>query len=134
MKLKHTVTLIVAAIALATVAVLGKSNNKGLVIHEWGTFTSLQGGDGELISWKPLKTLELPKFVYNWNKPGLGLTLVSMFLFANKGELVTLQRMETPVIYFYSDQEQTVDVSVKFPKGFITEWYPRAGQIGPSVL
>jgi len=39
--------------------------------------------------------------------------------------------METPVIYFYSKQQQTVDVSVEFPEGLITEWYPQASLIGP---
>jgi hypothetical protein len=34
--------------------------------------------------------------------------------------------METPVLYFYSPDEQTVAVNVRFPKGLITEWYPRA--------
>src|SRR5262249_40723637 len=48
--------------------------------------------------------------------------------------MVTLQRMETPVIYFYSDEKQTVDVSVDFPKGLITEWFPQATQIGPSTV
>jgi len=41
--------------------------------------------------------------------------------------------METPVIYFYSSQDMSADVSVDFPKGYITEWYPQATQIGPSV-
>jgi len=35
-------------------------------------------------------------------------------------------RMETPVIYFYAPQATTVDVSVRFPAGLETEWYPRA--------
>ncbi len=26
-----------------------------------------------------------------------------------------------------------VDVEVKFPKGFITEWYPQALEVGPST-
>jgi hypothetical protein len=34
--------------------------------------------------------------------------------------------METPVLYFYSPQDTTVDVSVRFPQGVITEWYPNA--------
>jgi hypothetical protein len=34
------------------------------------------------------------------------------------------QRMETPVIYFYSGQSRTVDVSVRFPRGEVTEWFP----------
>ncbi len=134
MKLKYTLTLLVVVTALATVAVLARSNGKGLVVHEWGTFTSLQGGDARLISWKPLKTSELPKFVYDWSKPDLGLQPASMLPSATKSVLETLQRMETPVVYFYSDQEQTVDLSVKFPHGTITEWFPRASQIGPSAV
>jgi hypothetical protein len=34
--------------------------------------------------------------------------------------------METPVIYFYSPRETTVNVSVRFPAGLVTEWFPRA--------
>jgi hypothetical protein len=34
--------------------------------------------------------------------------------------------METPVIYFYSGREQTVNTRVSFPHGVITEWYPQA--------
>jgi hypothetical protein len=33
--------------------------------------------------------------------------------------------METPVIYFYSEQPRNVDVTVDFPEGSITEWYPQ---------
>jgi len=101
-------------------------------VHEWGTFTSVQGGDGQLIPWRPLKTTELPSFVYNWTNAGFG--RYSTTVFPGKGDMVTLQRMETPVIYFYSSNTLSVDVSVKFPKGIITEWYPQATQIGPSML
>src|SRR5207253_2438154 len=52
-------------------------------------------------------------------------------LFAIKSQFAALQRMETPVIYFYSEQPQTVDVSVDFPKGVITEWFPQAGKVNP---
>ena len=102
------------------------------VAHEWGTFTSVQGGDGVLLDWRPLETSRLPKFVYDWKHPGLGRVASSALLFG-KGGMVTLQRMETPVIYFYSEKQQDVDVSVDFPKGLITEWYPQATQIGPSM-
>src|SRR2546423_10641655 len=44
----------------------------------------------------------------------------------------TRQRMETPVIYFYSDTERAVDVTVKFPQGLVTEWFPQVREIGPS--
>jgi len=99
----------------------------GYAAHEWGTFTSVSGGDGALLQWQPLENAELPKFVYDWNRAGLGRPNPLAF---DKARL-TLQRMETPVIYFYADEEQSVDVSVQFPKGLITEWYPQAGRIGP---
>jgi hypothetical protein len=100
--------------------------------HEWGTFTSAQGGDGVLLQWRPLETSQLPGFVYDWTKLGLDRTGRSAFLFG-KGTQWTLQRMETPVIYFYSSTELAVDVSVRFPEGFITEWYPQVTRIGPST-
>jgi hypothetical protein len=34
----------------------------------------------------------------------------------------------------YGNTRQTVDVSVDFPKGLMTEWYPQATQIGPSTI
>src|ERR1043166_53648 len=103
------------------------------VAHEWGTFTSVQGSDGVLLDWRPLETSRLPKFVYDWTRPGANRQVGASLIFG-KGGLVTRQRMETPVIYFYSEKEQTVNVSVQFPQGLITEWYPQASQIGPSTL
>ena len=100
-------------------------------VHEWGTFTSVQGGDGKLLAWMPLLTSELPGFVHNWDKPELNRSSTSRY--HGKGGMITLQRMETPVIYFYAKTNLAVDVSVDFPKGVITEWYPQASQIGPSV-
>ena len=101
------------------------SEARGLVAHEWGTFTSVQGADGVLLDWRPLETSRLPKFVYNWQNPGLNRRPAGIPGFG-KSVFLTLQRMETPVIYFYSDRKQSVDVSVKFPQGLITEWYPQA--------
>jgi hypothetical protein len=94
--------------------------------HEWGTFTSVQGSNGQLLSWRPLESSELPAFVFSTTaSSGFNRSSVS------KVNMVTLQRMETPVIYFYADQPLKVDVDVAFPNGFITEWYPQATQIGP---
>jgi hypothetical protein len=116
---------------LATLS-FANGDRDGLVVHEWGTFTSVQGGDGVLLPWHASQIGELPKFVHDWMKPGLNRRSTSM-LFTGKGGLTTLQRMETPVIYFYSDTETTAEVTVRFPKGLITEWYPQAAEIGPSV-
>ncbi len=86
----------------------------------------MQGGNGDLLSWRPQQSSELPSFVFSTTtSSGFNPSLLS------KVTLVTLQRMETPVIYFYADQPMSVDVNVAFPKGFLTEWYPQATQIGP---
>jgi hypothetical protein len=41
--------------------------------------------------------------------------------------------METPVIYFYPKNEMVVDVSVRFPEGLITEWYPQVRDFNPPA-
>jgi len=86
------------------------------VAHEWGTFTSVSTADGRAQQWDPLSgPSELPSFVYRSGQ-------------CRKGErgALALVRMETPVIYFYSDRDVRAAVKVEFPKGCITEWYPLA--------
>ena len=125
--------VVLASFALAagaTAVVFGGRQTKGYVAHEWGTFTSVQGSDGVLLDWRPLETSHLPKFVHDWTNPGLNLR---PNVFGSKSVVIAGQRMETPVIYFYSAERQFVDVSVQFPQGLITEWYPQATQIGPSM-
>src|SRR3954469_18711970 len=123
-----------ALAGVVAIAVVGfaATRRDGYVVHEWGTFTSVQGGDGVLLNWKPLETSRLPKFFYDFRHPGLGRVPAGAYLFG-KGEITGLQRMETPVIYFYSPKEQEVNVSVDFPRGVITEWFPQATQMGPFI-
>jgi hypothetical protein len=104
----------------------------GLIAHEWGTFTSFQGGDGALMAWQPLATSRLPGFVHTWSKPGSDTKLVNLPSFGGKYSLMALQRLETPVVYFYSDDAETADLTVNFPDGWITEWFPRADRVSRS--
>jgi len=110
--------------ALAPVALLGtrtRSVYSGLAAHEWGTFTSIAGADGQAVEWSPLTgSTDLPSFVEHFRNAGFKLGL--------RGTV----RMETPVLYFYSPCEQTVSVKVNFSKGVITEWYPHASRVEPS--
>src|SRR5207248_1867986 len=41
---------------------------------------------------------------------------------------------ETPVIYFYTRQRQSVSVHVAFPRGIWTQWYPQAQTVGPDFV
>ncbi len=89
-----------------------------LTAHEWGTFTSIAGSDGQAVEWSPLTgSTDLPQFVEHFRDPGFKLGL--------RGTV----RMETPVLYFYDSREETISVNVAFSKGVITEWYPH-GQPG----
>ncbi len=106
--------------------VLPRDNH--LVIHEWGTFTSIAGKDGVALEWRPLNgPTDLPKFVHTIQNGGDGLR------HGPKADLIAAVRMETPVLYFYSDNEMDVDVKVDFPKGKITEWYPHARAVNTSI-
>ena len=91
-----------------------------LITHEWGTFTSIAGPDGQAMDWLPLTgSTDLPSFVEH-------LSNVNNF----KGGLRGTVRMETPVLYFYALRETTVSVHATFSKGLITEWYPHAAVPG----
>src|SRR5438067_2482449 len=126
--------LILVLAALKSAVSAWAASNQGYVVHEWGTFTSVQGADGVPVAWNSLETKKLPKFVYDWSKPGLDRRPAGGLDRGLKSRFLTLQRMETPVIYFYSDTERTIDVTVRFPQGLITEWYPQAHDIGPSAF
>jgi hypothetical protein len=91
------------------------------VAHEWGTFTSVQGADGAQMNWNPFSVAELPKFVYDRTRPENG-----RMILLTKTAMFAKQRLETPVIYFHSKKPLTVDATVFFPKGTVTEWFPRA--------
>ena len=92
-----------------------------LTVHEWGTFTSVAGQDGQPVVWMPLTgASDLPCFV---NRVGGRLT---------KSSLATV-RMETPVLYFYAPRRMTASVRVRLPQGAITEWYPRASKVQPAL-
>jgi len=131
MKAKSLVSFsIISGCTVLALAVNASSPN--LTVHEWGTFTSVQGGDGAQLAWFADKASDLPRFVYDWSKPGLNRPRPTRYYTSKIGTLAR-QRMETPVIYFYSDHKLTADVTVKFPSGLITEWFPQAAQIGPAV-
>jgi hypothetical protein len=93
----------------------------GLTAHEWGTFTSIAGDQGQAVEWSPLTgSTDMPGFVEHLRTPQFKLGL--------RGTV----RMETPVLYFYDSREETVSVKVGFNQGLITEWYPHASHVEPA--
>ncbi|HYW74343.1 MAG TPA: hypothetical protein VE961_25195 [Pyrinomonadaceae bacterium] len=100
-----------------------------LIVHEWGTFTSIAGKDGVSLEWRPLNgPSDLPKFVHSNVQPDSGLRHAN-----GKVTLTAAVRMETPVIYFYPSREMEISTKVEFPQGTITEWYPQARGVGKGI-
>src|SRR5258708_36209020 len=98
------------ATAFVTVAAAAADIDPGFVAHEWGTFTCVQGANGVQMEWDPLAVVDLPEFVYSRVHVASGRKAhVRGFVVAGKTGTVQRQRMETPVIYFYSDRTRTVD-------------------------
>jgi hypothetical protein len=110
------------AISSRTLARQAHPVYSSVTAHEWGTFTSIVGRDGQAVEWSPLTgSTDLPGFVEHFRNAGF------------KRGLRGTVRMETPVIYLYDSREETVSVKVAFSKGVITEWYPRASRVEPAV-
>ena len=132
------VTLLVAApVLVAAVRTVGTTDDirspQGLTVHEWGTFTSVAGIDGMAVDWRPAGgPTDLPCFVALSDSSNTKAVGPASVLGGREGEGKI--RMETPVLYFYSPQETTVNVRVAFPHGLITEYYPTVAKIGPSNL
>lgn len=105
-----------------------------LVIHEWGTLTTMHAADGTPQG--ELNRIEatdvLPKFVHRYEPEATRvdprLKLAKLPNVPGRPD-VTL-RLETPVIYFHPPAgrafDTPIDVSVQFRGGVLNEFYPRA--------
>jgi hypothetical protein len=121
--------------ALALLPWLGPSGGHALEVHEWGTFTTLNSSAGNGLSGLFVDASRLPAFVHGL--PYFNYDPVKGWASPDKLRNVTV-KMETPVLYFYSNKEIDVDVKVKFQGGTISQWYPQcydceANPSAPSV-
>ena len=110
------------------------------IIHEWGTFTSLQDESGKALGGINSDDEPVPKFVHRLSD---SLLLTSSQLSATnqvKGiprcnPQVTM-RLETPVLYFHPPASQPtavgIDVTAKFLGGWLSEYYPDAHADAPG--
>jgi hypothetical protein len=112
--------LLAAVAAVAAVAAAKPGTSSDLVVHEWGTFLSMQGSDGVTLDGMYHEEHALPQFVHARSRDQLRLPAAIL-----KGE--------TPVIYFYTNRRQEVRVDVRFPRGIWTQWYPQAQVVAPQL-
>ena len=125
-----------------------------LVVHEWGTFTSMQGSNGIALEGLDHEEEPLPDFVHSQMalRPRAALAAAQAPVtppsptplptprpphhpIIHKGLDVDVtgvtQKMETPVIYFHTATPQHVTVKVDFLQGLLTQWYPQSTAVTP---
>lgn len=106
-------------LALLLVSYFSSAQEDSFKAHEWGTFTTLQNSDGFRLSGLYKDEEKLPAFVKNiaYKNEVKG--------FSTETRLIGVTvKMETPVIYFYSNKQRDVSVSVEFNGGSISQWFP----------
>ncbi len=112
-----------------------------LIVHEWGTFTTLQSSDGTRLNGLQRDEEKLPPFVH---AIALLYTTDTIWDIFDKGwgyrtgnsTLLNVNvKMETPVLYFYSKDTKQITVDVQFKGGSISQWYPQRedGEFHPQV-
>lgn len=116
------------------------TNTKGspgnsFVVHEWGTFTSMNGAAGVSLDGLHHEEEELPAFVHS----NTGRAYVSPFSAYGDQSLDrpirnARSKMETPVIYFYTQEKMRVKVRVDYEGGLISQWYPAVVGQAPGVV
>ena len=118
-----------------------------LVVHEWGTFTSLQDERGIAIGGINSDDEPVPAFVHGVGKgfllgPGLERRiLLGDVPLLRKGVPLchpdVRMRLETPVLYFHPparwNEPFQIDVEVGFRGGWLTEYYPDAVAAAPGI-
>jgi hypothetical protein len=120
-----------AALAAASSTPASDPASDGLVVHEWGTFTSVQGSEGIALEGLQHEEEGLPAFVYSRSK----VRACPLRDRGYKGLEVDVahvtKKMETPVIYFHSPEACRVRLRVCFQKGLLSQWFPVTDLLGP---
>jgi hypothetical protein len=120
-------------------------------LHEWGTFTTVSGSDGVLLTGLQREEEPLPPFVHshfgleNGQMPSMaeyqrisklhgtnGFTPKNTKGLGERPVSNVTVKMETPVIYFHSETGFKAHVKVGFEGGTISQWYP--GRSGGETL
>ncbi len=103
-----------------------------LVIHEWGTFTSLQDEQGRTIGGINTDEEKLPAFVHDLSPIPMGSDgdfSPNLIKGRDYCDPTVTMRLETPVIYVHlppGQERATFDLSVEFRGGILSQFYPLA--------
>ena len=136
-----SIGLLVGAVVLVSYAGGVRAENP-VIVHEWGTFTSLQDENGQAIGGINVDDEPVPSFVYGIGgvraidrspfDPGFGFPPYFSGKGWMPGDQEVTMRLETPVIYFYppkGDSPESIpplQVHVNFHGGILSQFYPYA--------
>lgn len=127
MRIHRGLLVATIGIGLAVVGWAQTQTDNDFVVHEWGTFTSMQGSDGVTLEGLHHEEEALPGFVHNY-AGFFGHTQRDLELRKGMPGLLckVTEKMETPVTYFYSKKARFVRARVMFNHGLLSQWYPYA--------
>jgi hypothetical protein len=105
-----------------------------LVVHEWGTFTTMQGSTFGTLDGLQHESEKLPAFVHarfaeERESPFRAYGDTSLDVPAHNVGM----KMETPVIYFHTKTPRRVSVHVNFDRGLLTHFYPAPRAMDPPM-
>lgn len=140
MKKREKVALLCFCFSLLSASAHAEQN---LIVHEWGTFTSIQNTQGENLHGYFINSEPVPAFVHkigNLILPFRGILsdaspYYPYYPYNNglgrpKQNPDIVMRLETPVMYFYPAPSAklplSLNVKVGMVGGWLTEFYPRA--------
>jgi hypothetical protein len=110
-----------------------------LVIHEWGTFTSLQDEAGHSVAGVNTDDEPVPEFVHRISDLIPQPTELAPVYYKGvpRSHRQVRMRLETPVLYFYPPAGRhaplQATVEVGFRGGWLTEYFPRADVSAPGL-
>jgi len=84
-------------------------------VHEWGSINIVTGTDEVVVGDISDDQSDLPNFVEVWKKQAVIQPIM----------------IEKPIIYLYSDKVKNVRVSVRYPEGIFTQWWPKPNSFSP---
>lgn len=128
---KLALTTGLTSLLLASLLLAGADAASPLVVHEWGTITTVHAADGTPQGRlnRIDETEVLPEFVHRYEPPTTRHDPKRQFAKTplTPGRPDVVMRLETPVIYFYpGGVTGPIDVSVRFRGGVLNEYYPDA--------
>jgi hypothetical protein len=131
----RTSTLALPLLMMAGCSTSGLSNHpvpgtedpQAITVHEWGTFTSMLGSGGIPLEGLHHEEEALPLFVHARSLESVGMKGLE------RPPTGVTQKLETPVLYFYTRTAQAVQVHVDFPQGIVSQWFPNAAAFQPAV-